>query len=94
MSTALRDPSRPKVPDVLPLAVAYYAVPGNGAGGSLHVVLDDGNLEDVFVESARDWAAERGDEGGRILAELLLLMTRSQRGRVARGVFQEGRARG
>jgi len=45
----------------LELARAYYAA-GNLAGGVLHIVLDDGNVEDAHIdfceELARDEAAQ------------------------------------
>lgn len=37
------------VGDVLPLAQAYIEKPGNGAGGNLHLVLDDMNVHDDHV---------------------------------------------
>jgi hypothetical protein len=73
---------RPTVPDVLPLAYAYYEKPGNSAGGSLHSVLDDGNLEEHHVLSAFDRAAVRGDLDGCVLATMMLAMTGTQRRKV------------
>lgn len=60
----------------------YYALEGNGAGGSLHIVLDDGNVETADVKRCRDYAVECADWRGVILADLLLLMTRRQRHKV------------
>lgn len=70
---------KPTVPDVLPLVLAYYAKPENGAGGSLHVVLDDRNIGTPFVESALERAEEAGDADGAALAKLLLRMSKTQR---------------
>lgn len=39
-------PDRPTVPDVLLLARAYCAKPGNSVGGDLHIVLEDRNVQD------------------------------------------------
>ena len=75
---------KPTVPDVLPLVHAYYALPGNGAGGNLHIVLDDGNVDDSSVRFCLTQARERGDEPGIILAEALLLMSRTQRTKLYR----------
>lgn len=58
---------------------AYYAMPGNGAGGSLHVVLDDGNYEREHVEFCRQYAAERNDLAGVQLADMLLSLTEDER---------------
>lgn len=57
----------------------YYELPGNGAGGSLHVVLDDGNIDSQSIQYCRAIAADRGDWRALIIADLLL--ARSQRGR-------------
>lgn len=82
----MADPTltRPTVPDVLPRVQTYYAQAGNGAGGSLHIVLDDFNLEDHSVQFCIEWAEERGDTEGAEIGRLLLQMTRSQRGRIAK----------
>ncbi len=78
----LRDPNRPKVPDVVPMAVAYHQKPGNGAGGNLHAVLDDSNIRDDDVSFCLSVCRERGDADGAKLAEALLRMTKTQRGKV------------
>lgn len=77
---------RPIVPDVLPRVQAYCRQ--HRGGGVLHVVLEDMNLEDVFVRYAIDFAREEGDTEGAELAGLLLQMTRSQRGRIAKQAFR------
>lgn len=70
---------KPTVPDVLPLARDYYARDGNGTGGSLHVVLEDGNLADAHILFCWDYAEERGDVEGAHLARVLLHMSKTQR---------------
>ena len=75
---------KPTVPEVAPLVRAYYAKPGNGAGGCLHVVLDDGNVEDEFVQDALELARKEGDDDGVALAGLLLRMSRTQRRKLSR----------
>lgn len=77
-----RSASRPTVSDVLPLVEAYYV--DHPTGGSLHIVLDDGNLADRHVEFCRDFARERGDARGVRIATALLRMTRTQRRRIYR----------
>ncbi len=81
----LRD--KPTVPEVLPIARAYYAKPGNGAGGSLHIVLDDYNVDDDSVSFCMDHAADKGDDDGVALAGLLLRMSRTQRLKIGRSVY-------
>lgn len=78
--------TRPTVPEVLPIMRAYAAKPGNGAGGALHCVLDDGNVRNQDVEWCRAHAEESGDTDGVALADLLLKMTRTQRAKLA-GMF-------
>jgi hypothetical protein len=70
---------KPTIPEVVPLFAAYYQKPGNGVWGSLHCVLDDGNVRNCDVEDARFHAAERHDEDGKTLANILARMSRTQR---------------
>lgn len=71
--------TKPTTLEVAPLVRAFYAMPGNGAGGSLHVVLDDGNYADAFVDGCIEYATARGDDVGEQLARVLRLMSRTQR---------------
>lgn len=80
----LKADKKPTVPDVSILVQIYYKKTGNEAGGSLHVVLDDHNLEDDFVRDAIEWAREQGDADGKALGEVLLRMSKTQRGVLAR----------
>jgi len=73
---------RPRVPDVIALARAYYAKPGNRVGGNLHIVLDDGNMEDQHIEWCRQLAQNAGDVDGVALADKLLALTRTQRRKI------------
>lgn len=82
MPESRSDESKPTIPDVLPLVQAYYAKPGNFAGGGLHVVLDDGNVGDGSVQFCIDHARENGDEDGVVLGELLLRMSKTQRSKL------------
>lgn len=71
---------RVTVPEVLPLALAYYRQ--HPVGGNLHIVLDDGNVADKDVLFCAERAAEAADEEGQHLARMLLKMTRTQRRRL------------
>jgi len=71
--------SKPTVPEVLPLVKAYYSKPGNGAGGNLHIVLDDGNVTDGDIQFCSDQAQAYADEDGMHLCRLLLQMSKTQR---------------
>ena len=73
---------RPTVPEVLPRLWTYLSAPGNGAGGSLHIVTDDGNLANHHVEWCIEWAEENGDGEGAELARALLAMSWTGRRKV------------
>lgn len=79
---------RPTVEEVLPLARALYATDEGSVGCCLHVVLDDGNTEDGFVDHAITRAIENGHEPCRVLAEKLRQMSRTQRAKVARMIYE------
>ena len=50
----------------------FYRKDGNGAGGSLHLVLDDGNVSDDNVKFCIDYAEKKGDTEGAALGRKLL----------------------
>jgi len=75
--------SKPTIPQVLPAFVAYREIAGNGCWGSLHIVLEDNNVEDHSVRFCIEWAEEHDDMEGADLARLLLKMSRSQRSRLS-----------
>jgi hypothetical protein len=60
----------------------------NPAGGSLHIVLEDLNLDDDSVRFCLEFAAENRDVQGLELAEMLLRMSKTQRGKIARAMRQ------
>lgn len=65
--------------EVCSLLQPYYNMPGNEAGGSLHLVLDDGNNDEESVRFCLKWAISRGDECGELFARVLLLCSERQR---------------
>jgi hypothetical protein len=69
----------PTAAELRPLVRDFYALDGNAAGGTLHIVLDDGNLDRKSVEWARNYAHNHGDTTGAALAEVLLAMTDADR---------------
>lgn len=81
---------RPHLTDELVARFAAYCSE-HGAWGSLHVVLDDSNLADVFVRHAIGWARDVGDTEGEELARILLTLTRSQRARLERRASRASR---
>ena len=76
-------PSKPTVPEVMPLVRRLYE--RNPVGCCLHIVLDDGNVEDHSVEFCIDQAHDRGHEECLELAKILFRMSRTQRRKLAYG---------
>lgn len=74
---------KPTVPEVLPFVRALYEV--ECTGGSLHIVLDDGNLADSHVRFCLDEARKIGDRFGEALASVLLRMSVTQRAKLRAG---------
>lgn len=72
-------PTRPSIEGMRAIIAAFYKLPGNSGGGSLHIVLDDRNVEDCNVQHCREWAEERNDASGVNMAELLLKFTEGER---------------
>lgn len=85
-------PGKLTLPRVLPDFRAYIAQRGNEVGGSLHLVLDDGNVSDADVQWCQEWARQHGDGEGERLAEILLQMSPTQRARLAKRLWQRGPA--
>ena len=79
-------PPKPTIPEVVAAFADYQQRPENGAWGSLHIVLEDGNCKNEFVHSCAQYAKENGDVPGERLANILLQMSPSQRGRLSRKV--------
>ncbi len=68
---------KPALSQVSEAARAYLAK--HMTGGALHIVLDDGNVEDDHVAWCEGYAAGQGDEEGKRLAAALRLLTEAQR---------------
>ena len=74
---------KPTIPEVLPAIRAYYAKPGNSNGGNLHIVLEDPNYEDDDVRFCIATARDAGDSDGVAIAKKMLLMSKTQREKLA-----------
>lgn len=72
---------KPTVPEVGRLVQHY--MDKNYMGGALHVVLEDGNLEDSFLQEV---AQDQEDQESALLAQVLLRMSMSQRERLYRSL--------
>ena len=75
----LEDAKKPNIPTVQPLVDTYYRLLGNGCGGSLHIVLEDNNVQDSSVQFCIEWAKKDDDIYGVLLGEVLLRMSKTQR---------------
>jgi hypothetical protein len=58
--------------------------PAGLVGGNLHVVLDDLNLEDGYIEECIRFAEEEGDTEGAELGRIMLRLSMTQRRNLAR----------
>lgn len=70
-------------PAILKRFTAYRRLPGNAAGGSLHIVLDDKNIGTSSVQFCLEYARQHGDAEGEALAKILLAMSKTQRLKIA-----------
>lgn len=70
---------KPTIPEVRARFLAYYQQPGNSCWGSLHIVLDDGNIADDHVRFCVGFAERNNDPEGAELARILLQMSKTQR---------------
>lgn len=61
-----------KLEDISRRIINYYVQENNEAGGSLHIVLDDGNLEDVSIEYCIGYASRANDSEGVAIGNMLL----------------------
>lgn len=68
---------RPTIPEVVADFARYYA--DNPTWGSLHIVLDDYNVEDSHVDFCISFAEQKGDTEGLRLAKILRSMSKTQR---------------
>ena len=84
---------KPTIPEVAELFARYYEQPGNAVWGSLHIVLDDGNVDDSNVVFCIGEAEQRGDDEGKRLAEILLRMSKTQRRKLPTAVYGHIRGR-
>ena len=70
------------VPDVIERFKNYHL--DNPVWGSLHIVLEDFNVEDSHVQSCIEYAEQNGDTEGAELGKILLQLSKSQRYKLAK----------
>ena len=61
------------------LIARYCKRPKNSAGGSLHIVIDDGNYERQHIQYCIEFAETHKDYSGARLGRLLFIASRAQR---------------
>ena len=71
------DATRTTIPDVVRVFADYLE--DNPTWGSLHVVLDDGNVGDDSIKHCIDVSREANDAAGLVLGRTLLTLTKTQR---------------
>lgn len=57
----------------------YYFQEGNSVGGNLHIILNDGNIENSDIQYCLKLCKEKNDLLGIELSELLLKASKTQR---------------
>ena len=77
---------KPSITDVLPLFLDYFRK--HPTWGSLHIVLDDGNVSDSNIDFCENWAKERNDTDGVKLARILKTMSKTQRLKLPNVVYK------
>ena len=68
---------KPVISDFIKRFAEYYKK--NPAWGSLHIVVEDGNVKDKDVNFCYKWALKNNDVDGMALAKVLLEMSKTQR---------------
>lgn len=82
MHEMLRDQRKPTVREVLPYVQALYAREGGGAGCCLHILLDDGNVDQSSADFCYGVAVGREHQDCEDLARLIRRMSATQRHRL------------
>lgn len=71
---------KPTIPDVVERFSEY--VRNHPNGGSLHIVLEDGNIDTESVMWCINYASVHGDVEGEALGRVLLTMSKTQRNKL------------
>ena len=73
---------KPSLTEVLPIIKEFYKLPGNGVGGKLHIVLDDGNTHNTDIEYCITASKIENDKDAEMLGTVLLMMSQTQRNKI------------
>lgn len=77
------------VPELIPILKEYYKKPENGAGGSLHIILENCNVSKADVVFCRQWAIDHNDQDGVKIADMFMKMSRTQLTKLANMAFYD-----
>jgi hypothetical protein len=69
-------------PEIIKKSIHYYSLDGNSSGGNLHIVLDDGNIENSSIEFCMKKCIENNDLLGLELCQMLLSASKTQRKKI------------
>lgn len=73
---------KPSIQFMREIVHSFYSLDGNIVGGSLHIVLDDYNIEDNHIVWCKNYALEKQDEDGVFMCDLLLQFTEDEREKI------------
>lgn len=65
--------------NVTKLIAEYDQIPENLCGGNLHIILDDGNIEDHHILSCYTYCKDKKDYLGMLICSLLMDIDESER---------------
>lgn len=74
----MADVDRARVIAARAIVDAYYAL-DNPAGGTLHVVTDEGGVSDEIVKGSIEFAKRYSDDAGEAVGEMLLALPLEER---------------
>ena len=72
---------------LIKLCKEYYNIPGNELGGNLHIVLDDGNIEDGSIDFCLKQAEEKNDPKGIQICKLIFELTYDERQKLYESIY-------
>lgn len=77
---------KPTVLDVAPVLQSYYDLPTTGAGGAVHIIIEDGNIKRSFADWCLEWALTpngyHDSDADVFMAWLLTQCSSTQRGKL------------
>ena len=87
LATDIRKNTAGCIEPVIKLAKEYLSKEGFSSGGSLHIVLSDGNIESSDLAFCAGFACANNDAEGNDIVDLMRLMTMRQREKLLEGLY-------